>query len=290
VTGGLSVQAGGLNVADGTLTTAGTDNTAAINVVGGLTTSTLGITAGGLTVTGGASATGGVTIIDEGIPVLKGGATILDGGMLVTDGGVTITAGGLMVSGADNGGAGKGLTITAGDLVITNDLYINQETLYYSGTYTVTSDRRLKTDIEALGAEESLEKVKALRGVYFYWDQAVAHIRSTTRQVGLIAQDVQAVLPEAVKQMANKPFLGVTYEAVLPLLVEALHALREKFVSLTMSNSISSKNGKVKPQENKKERKSKRQLLIDIEELRSLLDGAEERSAALETLVASNTG
>ena len=64
--------------------------------------------------------------------------------MKVTTGGVTVTAGGLMVNGAKGSGSGKGLTITAGNLV-TNDLYIDQQTIHYSGSYSTTSDKRLKT-------------------------------------------------------------------------------------------------------------------------------------------------
>lgn len=285
VTGGLSVKTGGLHVVEGNLTSYGTDSSAAVAITGGLVTALVRIKDGGLDVTSdGVAATGGVTINDGGIPVLKGGISVMDGGMEVTTGGVTVTAGGLMVNGAIGGGSGKGLTITAGDLVVADDLYINQETIYYSGSYTITSDRRLKGDVEALAPDESLEKVKALRGVYFYWDRAVDRFRSSARQVGLLAQDVQAVLPEAVKEMAEKPFLGVTYEAVIPLLIEALRALREKFVSLSRATSQEAKLEK-----KERAKKSRKQLLADIQELEVLLSGAEERGAALESLFASAT-
>ena len=66
------------------------------------------------------------------------------------------------------------------------------------------------------------------------------------------------------------------------MIIEAARALRDKIVLLTQVNSSKS----VKP--NKKKRsQSKQRLLAEIEELEPLLDSAEERTDALESLVAS---
>jgi trimeric autotransporter adhesin len=59
----------------------------------------------------------------------------------------------------------------------------------YATAYYHTSDRRLKTDIETI---QGLEHVLALRGVKFNW------IKDGTPEVGLIAQEVEEVLPELV--------------------------------------------------------------------------------------------
>jgi hypothetical protein len=60
---------------------------------------------------------------------------------------------------------------------------------------------RLKTNIQQL--EEPLHKVSKLRGVYFKWNneqESGLHF-DDHRHVGLMAQDVQAVLPEVVQEL-----------------------------------------------------------------------------------------
>jgi len=80
------------------------------------------------------------------------------------------------------------------------------------------SDLRLKTDIEVI--TDALDKVNALRGVMF------TRIDTGERQTGLIAQDVQAVLPEAVKEGSDEHHtLSLAYGNLAGLLVEAIKEL-----------------------------------------------------------------
>lgn len=65
----------------------------------------------------------------------------------------------------------------------------------YSNGNLVSSDRRLKADIQDLGP--TLEKLKTLRGVYFKWKN---DLPSSERQLGVIAQEVEAIFPEVVKE------------------------------------------------------------------------------------------
>lgn len=86
----------------------------------------------------------------------------------------------------------------------------------YTGTITDVSDERLKENIAPLS--NALGKIAGLRGVYF-------NMKDTPdqRDVGLIAQDVQAVLPEAVRLIDSEHgYMGVSYPSVIPLLVEAV--------------------------------------------------------------------
>ena len=83
--------------------------------------------------------------------------------------------------------------------------------------WTGTSDERRKDIIEPIS--DALEKVSSLRAVIgkFKVDPV------GTRRSFLIAQDVQAVLPEAVDVQGDPDgTLGLAYSDVIPLLVAAL--------------------------------------------------------------------
>ena len=86
---------------------------------------------------------------------------------------------------------------------------------------TTGSDRKLKENIRNL--EGSLDKTLKLRGVKFDWKDE----RKANNQLGFIAQEVQEVLPEVVKEVETlskegETHLTVNYPAVVPLLVEAI--------------------------------------------------------------------
>jgi len=91
------------------------------------------------------------------------------------------------------------------------------------------SDRRLKTDLDPL--DSALERVSRLTGYGFDWREGNAvqpHKRGET-DVGLIAQEVEDVLPEAVKAFSgghSKGYKSVAYDKLVPLLVEAIKDLR----------------------------------------------------------------
>ncbi len=92
------------------------------------------------------------------------------------------------------------------------------------------SDIRYKKDIHPL--ESSLQKVLGLRGVTYEWDKKRvngAGYRSG-KQIGLIAQEVEKVLPEVV-HTDDKGYKTLSYDKLAPLLIEAVkeqHALHAK--------------------------------------------------------------
>ena len=60
------------------------------------------------------------------------------------------------------------------------------------------SDKKYKTDISLLTG--ALDKTMQLEGKYFKWDTVNnPGINDTSQQIGLIAQEVMAVIPEAVE-------------------------------------------------------------------------------------------
>lgn len=93
----------------------------------------------------------------------------------------------------------------------------------FTGTVTApnfvsSSDARLKSDIAPITA--ALTKVQALTGVTF------TMAGSDVRQMGLIAQDVQAVAPEAVVEAEG--VLRLAYGNLIGLLVEAIKDLAQE--------------------------------------------------------------
>ena len=97
------------------------------------------------------------------------------------------------------------------------------------GNVTAYSDRRLKKDLERI--ENALDKIDQLTGyTYVRTDIQVEH---EVRQTGLIAQDVQKVLPEAVTVSDNEmQTLGVSYGNMMGLVVEAIKELRAELNEL----------------------------------------------------------
>lgn len=88
--------------------------------------------------------------------------------------------------------------------------------------FYTASDRRLKTDFEAI--TNPIEKIKSLNGYFFnYTDQAMTlGSYSSRRDVGLIAQDVELILPEATGKLWGTEFLGYKADKLIPILVEAM--------------------------------------------------------------------
>ena len=91
------------------------------------------------------------------------------------------------------------------------------------------SDMRLKTHLGTI--PDALDKVCSLEGFYYERNEKAVELGYTggERRVGLSAQDVQAVLPEVVKDAPINidnatDYLTVDYERVVPLLVEAIKA------------------------------------------------------------------
>ena len=91
-----------------------------------------------------------------------------------------------------------------------------------------TSDRRLKENIEVI--EGALEKVDRISGVTFDWTESPDHNRSG-RDIGVIAQEVEAIAPEAVVTREDG-YLAVDQRKLIPLLIEAIKSLKYKVEEL----------------------------------------------------------
>ena len=98
------------------------------------------------------------------------------------------------------------------------------------------SDERLKTNIKPL--ENALDKVMQLNGFTYNFNEIGGELGFNTEvtYVGVSAQQVQAVLPEAVKPApVNEEYITVQYEKIVPLLIEAIKELKAEVDELKRS-------------------------------------------------------
>ena len=95
------------------------------------------------------------------------------------------------------------------------------------------SDERLKENIQPL--ENALDKVLALNGFTYSFNEIGQSLGfdGLVRYVGVSAQQVQAVLPEAVKPApVDSNYITVQYEKLVPLLIEAIKELKAEINEL----------------------------------------------------------
>jgi hypothetical protein len=111
------------------------------------------------------------------------------------------------------------------------DLFVRGDITAFAGA---ASDDRLKTNREII--PNALEKVLSLSGFTFMWNEKAVELGFVPEvsQVGVSAQQVQSVLPEAVKQqeLDGEEILTVKYEKIVPILIEAIRELNAKVEDL----------------------------------------------------------
>lgn len=90
-----------------------------------------------------------------------------------------------------------------------------------AGNVTAFSDERLKSDIKTIPA--ALDTVDQLRGVSF--------VKDGKANIGVIAQEVQKVLPQVVQENADG-YLSVAYGNLVGVLIEAVKELRAEVKAL----------------------------------------------------------
>lgn len=103
--------------------------------------------------------------------------------------------------------------------------------LQLSGTIGEISDAGLKSNIMEL--DQVLDKLKQLRGVYFDWNEQAreSFLLTESRQVGVIAQEVESVYPELI-MINDKGYKMVDYSKLTPVLVQAIREQQEQIEKL----------------------------------------------------------
>jgi cytoskeletal protein CcmA (bactofilin family) len=127
-------------------------------------------------------------------------------------------------------------TAAAETLFTDGGLRYNPSTNNFEVTGDITafaSDDRLKTN--RIGLTDALDKVNSLSGFTYNFNEVAAGLGFNTEidYVGVSAQEVEKVLPEAVRPApVDNDYITVQYEKLVPLLIEAIKELNAKVEDL----------------------------------------------------------
>jgi hypothetical protein len=136
---------------------------------------------------------------------------------------------------------GTGSGANNGSETIANKLSISSTgTLTVSGdviAYGSPSDAKYKENVKPI--ENALGKVMDLEGVSFDWKEN-SEILDIKEDIGFIAQDVQKVIPELVKENEDGN-LSLRYQGLIPVLLEAMKEQQKQIDELKSQMAVSNK-------------------------------------------------
>ena len=98
-----------------------------------------------------------------------------------------------------------------------------------------SSDKQLKSNI--LKIDTALDKVELIGGYQFEWNQRIGDFRAGTKDYGVIAQEVEQILPEAVT-INSRGYKTVNYNSLIPLLIEAVKELSGRVKDLEKEEEV----------------------------------------------------
>jgi hypothetical protein len=119
--------------------------------------------------------------------------------------------------------------VGVGRTPMTNKLEVEGEASKTTpGSWVGNSDARLKKNIMPLNSHEMLDKLLALQGVTYEWnDDKTGSARPEGVQYGFVAQNIQTVFPTLVEE-DKLGYLQTAYGTYDAMTVEAIRALHEK--------------------------------------------------------------
>ena len=136
-----------------------------------------------------------------------------------------------------SGNVGIGTTSPSGMLHLNNAaLFTSTGNLTCTGdvvSFGSLSDRRLKKNIETIQTEKALDIVSKLRAVSFDWKEDIFNEeKRNTSDLGFIAQEVEALVPEAVSEYkevsSGEVYKNIKHERLVPYLLSAIQYLLSK--------------------------------------------------------------
>ena len=147
----------------------------------------------------------GITILAKNTAVRYVGPAAQEGGVTL-NGEASLTFNGTTLYVAGALGVGTSTPTTTGLIRATNDVIA-----FYG------SDERLKENITPI--ENSLDILKQINGYYFDWKEMPGVHENEGHDIGVIAQEIDAVLPEIVTTRDNG-YMAVKYEKLVALLIQ----------------------------------------------------------------------
>lgn len=115
----------------------------------------------------------------------------------------------------------------AGTIKVLNASLDVDRDVFIRGAAVTASDVRLKKDIRRI--TNPLQRLDYLHG-YTYRRK---DLETDEMFAGVLAQEVLDSLPEAVAKLPHDDMIGVRYTSIIPLLIEAMHALKDQNALLT---------------------------------------------------------
>jgi hypothetical protein len=96
----------------------------------------------------------------------------------------------------------------------------------HATSFPTSSDARLKTKIAPL--TNVLEKLQQIRGISFDWNEVYQSLGRSSghREIGVVAQEVEAVFPELIHTWGEESYKAVDYGRLTAVLVEAVKELK----------------------------------------------------------------
>jgi len=91
------------------------------------------------------------------------------------------------------------------------------------------SDERLKTNIQPITG--SLNMLKQINGYYFDWKEMPGIHENEGHDIGVIAQEIESILPEIVTTRDNG-YKAVKYEKLVAILIQAINEQQEQINEL----------------------------------------------------------
>lgn len=93
--------------------------------------------------------------------------------------------------------------------------------------YVYRSDARLKTNVREI--PDALDRISQLHGVEYDWKESEGRPQAKD-QIGLLAQEVEKIFPEAVSIDPATGMKSVAYESLIPPMIEAMKARQKLLV------------------------------------------------------------
>lgn len=135
--------------------------------------------------------------------------------------------------------------------ITNNDITVGRNAYLFGQAYQNLSDGRLKTNLRKI--DGAIDKINSLNGCYFDWIDNIEEVGASPQErmkdeVGLIAQDVEKIMPQVVglapfdievddkgekTSKSGENYLTIQYERLVPLLIEGIKEQQSTIDSLT---------------------------------------------------------